>query len=268
MSQAEAARPSRNPGASHRAASALTRDPARSDRLIALAARCDPATVRRARRDLEAAGTIPPTPRRAQRTPLPRRPGRARLAVARGARTTREVAAAAGVSRSMAWRALHDRSTGLAELAAAVDALSVSAVTACAGCGTPVTFDPRRGPRRACSNRCSLAIGRELRREQQQTGESPNRWPPVTGLPKPPDFSQGLCTTVSPSRRTWWTSDDRDEREAAAHMCAACPVREPCEAWSLALPASDPAVYAGLTPAERRKRRREWLLAIARQVKG
>ena len=268
MSQAEAVRPSRNPGAAHRAAAALTRDPARSDRLIALAARCDPATVRRTRHELEAAGTIPPTPRRAHRTPLPQRPGRARTAVMRGARTTREVMNAAGVSRKMAWRALHDRTPGLADAAAATDALSVQATVPCAGCGTAITFDPRKGPRKACSNRCSLASGRALRQQQQASGESPNRWPPVTGLPKPPDFSKGLCTTVKPAQRGWWTSENRDEREAAAHMCQGCPVREPCTAWSLALPASDPSVYAGLSQAERVKRRRQWLLAIARQVKG
>jgi WhiB family redox-sensing transcriptional regulator len=182
--------------------------------------------------------------------------------------TPHQVAALAGVSRQAAWKALHDRSTGLAELAAAADALTVTALARCARCGTVITFDPRKGPRRACSARCGMALGRELRREQQQTGESPSRWPPVTGLPPAPDFSKGLCTTVKPDQRRYWTSSDPGEREAAAHMCAGCPVREPCTQWSLALPVSDPAIYGGMSADERRRRRRAWLEAIAQQVRG
>ena len=268
-SQAEAVRPSRNPGAASRAAAALQYDPARSDRLIALAANCDPRTARRVRRELEAAGEIPRTTQRAQRTALPRRPGRASLAVMRGARTTREVAAAAGVSRAMAWRALHDRRTTLAELAAATDQLSVQAAMPCPRCGTVITFDPRKGPRKACSGRCGMALGRAQRQRQRASGESPNRWPPpVPELPPAPDFSQGWCTRVKPHMRSIWTSSDPGDREAAAFMCSSCPVREPCEAWSLALPASDPAIYAGLSQAERVRRRRAWLLAIAQQVRN
>lgn len=104
-------RPSRNPGAASRAVTALTRDPARSNRLVAIEARADARTIRRIRMELEAAGSIPRTTERAQRTPLPRRPGRARMAVAQGYRTTREIQAAAGVSRSVAARARRVRRT-------------------------------------------------------------------------------------------------------------------------------------------------------------
>jgi len=82
------------------------------------------------------------------------------------------------------------------------------------------------------------------------------------------DFSRGLCTTVKPAQRRYWTSSDPGEREAAAHMCAGCPVRQPCADWSLALPASDPGIYGGLSQSERVRRRREWLIQIAAQVRN
>ena len=265
------ARSSRNPGAAQRAAEALTRDPAQSNRLIAIQARCDARTVRRIRTELEQAEVIPLTPDRTTRMPLPRRPGRARIAAARlgSSATPVTVASLAGVSRQAAWKALKNQLTGLAELAAATDALAVQATVPCGNCGTLITFDPAVTARKACSAACGIALGRELRKQQQASGESPNRWPPpVPELPKPPDFSQGWCTKVHPSRRGYWTSSDPGEREAAAHMCAGCPVRDPCADWSLALPASDPSVYAGLSHSERMKRRRAWLLQIAAQVRN
>ena len=265
-SQAEAVR--HNPGASQRAAEALLADPERGNLAIASAAGCSAWTVWAERRRLERLGQIPPRAASPGLRPGQQLPSRTRDAIAAGARTPRQVADAAQVSLQAAYKALKNRSTGLADLAAAADAISVQATVPCKRCGTVITFDPRRGPRRACSNRCSLAIGRELRQQQQATGESPNRWPPVTGLPPAPDFSQGLCTTVKPAQRRYWTSSDPGEREAAAHMCAGCPVREPCADWSLALPASDPSVYAGLSQSERVRRRRAWLLAIAAQVRN
>jgi hypothetical protein len=86
-------------------------------------------------------------------------------------------------------------------------------------------------------------------------------------LPPAPDFSRGLCTTLPATQRTWWTSSDHSERQAAARMCAGCPILAPCEAWAMALPAADnQAVYAGLLPDERLRRKREVLNAIAAQV--
>ncbi len=98
-----------------RAAAELISDPARSDRLIAEAARCDHATVHQLRRELEAAALIRPVPRalRAARTPPPRTPGKARLAIAAlGLRATAaQVAARAGVSYQAGWQALRAAST-------------------------------------------------------------------------------------------------------------------------------------------------------------
>jgi hypothetical protein len=86
-------------------------------------------------------------------------------------------------------------------------------------------------------------------------------------LPPPPDWSRGLCTTLPRHQRSWWTSDDLTERQAAARYCQDCPVLGPCEAWCLALPWSDrSAVYAGMLPGARQKRKREIRAEITRQV--
>jgi hypothetical protein len=68
--------------------------------------------------------------------------------------------------------------------------------------------------------------------------------------------------------RAWWTSADRSEREAAQRMCAGCPVLEPCRAWSVsaALPYSDSSIWAGMSAAERARKRREYLNELARQA--
>jgi hypothetical protein len=59
---------------------------------------------------------------------------------------------------------------------------------------------------------------------------------------------------------------DRDEREAARRACASCPVLEPCRAWSVCLPVTDPAIYAGQSQAQRLRRKREALRALAQQA--
>ena len=84
-------------------------DPARSNRLIAVSAGIRPEMVAAVRRALEAAGRIPriPVADRAWRAyPPPPVHHRARDAIEQGAATSREVADLAGVSMSMAWRAL------------------------------------------------------------------------------------------------------------------------------------------------------------------
>jgi hypothetical protein len=102
-------RTSRNPGAIDRARAELTRDAARSNRIIAAAAGVDSTTVQRARRQLEAAGQIPLTPQRVTR-PAGRRPPLARSAIAvLGVNATpRQVADLAGISIQAAWKALRD----------------------------------------------------------------------------------------------------------------------------------------------------------------
>jgi hypothetical protein len=77
-------------------------------------------------------------------------------------------------------------------------------------------------------------------------------------MPPAPDWERGLCTTVPRHQRMWWTSDDASEREAAARYCQGCPILQACETWSLALPWDDrSAVYAGMIPGQRLRRKRE-----------
>ena len=100
---------SRNPGAGNRARYELTRDPARSDEVIAPAARCTPQTVHAIRRELEDAGDIPRVPvsdRAPRKRPVP--PSRTRDAIARLGpdATPRQVADLAVVTIQMAWREL------------------------------------------------------------------------------------------------------------------------------------------------------------------
>jgi hypothetical protein len=91
--------------------------------------------------------------------------------------------------------------------------------------------------------------------------------PPRFTLPPPPDWSRGLCTTAPRYQRSWWTSADGTEREAARRLCAGCPVLAECELWSLALPWDDrSAIYAGLTPGERIRRKREVRDELTRQA--
>jgi hypothetical protein len=146
--------------------------------------------------------------------------------------------------------------------------VTVQAEAVCAQCGGPFTRDP--GQRRYCGQACALAAGRDRQAERQAQRIRPatERWPSPPELPPPPDFSQGWCTRVKPGMRSIWTSSVPAERRAAQYMCSSCPVREPCTAWSLSLPASDPSVYGGLSHHERIKRRRAWLLAIAAQVRN
>jgi hypothetical protein len=40
----------------------------------------------------------------------------------------------------------------------------------------------------------------------------------------------GRCTPCQGTTADWWTSDDWDERDAAAHHCQACPVLALCTA--------------------------------------
>jgi hypothetical protein len=53
-----------------------------------------------------------------------------------------------------------------------------------------------------------------------------------------------------------WVSDGAAQREAARRICARCPVRGPCYEYSLTLPATDSAIWAGLGPRERAALRR------------
>jgi hypothetical protein len=109
------------------------RDPARSDALIAIEARCTPQAAWRWRRDLEAAGVIErvePPQRAARQRTWP--PTLSRKAMECGASTPHEIMALApGVSYGAAWRALSraraisSPANRLPDAAAAMDSISV-----------------------------------------------------------------------------------------------------------------------------------------------
>jgi hypothetical protein len=295
---------SRNPGAGDRAAAQLRADPARSDLIISVAASCHPETVSRVRHALEQSGTIPVVPASA-RTPQSsrgRKPGTPRIALARAAHeltvsatasneqiaalsgtsvwaartarkrlesigyiphippsartrkpmpplrspardaiyalgpdaTPRAVADAAGISMQAAWKALQRTRPRLADAAAASDVLAVSRVPA----GMPLVLE--------------AALTR--------------RWPAIPDWPEPPDWSRARCATAPASIQGYWTSSDEAERGYARAICQRCPVREPCEQWSLALPYTDSAIYGGMSTHERHKRKRAYLQELARQA--
>ncbi len=99
--------------------------------------------------------------------------------------------------------------------------------------------------RRRLTNLGVLAPQRESRRAFPQH-------PPMPRSPR--ILMQGACAGhPSPG---WWTSDDRDEREAAKQVCAGCHVAQQCLSWALkAVPISDTSIYAGTTSSQRRRLR-------------
>jgi Transcription factor WhiB len=263
--------------ARERAAEELRRNPLRGDREIAAAAGVSRETVAKARHALESMFLI-------GKVPLSRR-GKTRWSPVREAIiahpdwTARQLAAEAHVSRDSVHKMRsRDRALGnrrLADAAVAVDSLSVLKIIPrpCAHCRQPHPFADGRA--RYCSPACAAAADRERKsRRQLDLGyqrpplADPDHPPPQHWeLPKPPDFSRGACTTAKPHMRGWWTSSGREEREAAATLCRSCPVLAECESWSLALPlGDDAAVYAGMTPAQRRRKRQALLKALAAQA--
>jgi hypothetical protein len=260
--------------ARQRAAEELRKDPVRSNYVIAQAAGCSADTVAYTRAILVSMyqiGDVPVSKR--ERRTMPLVPSRTRAAIMRlpPDATASKVARTAGVSIQAASRMLKV-TPRMGDVAAATDAITVLKIIRqpCLECGGPVPPGRRVYCRPECKRaaedrrqaRASAGLGQSL----PPAADPAHRPPVIPVLPPPPDWSRGLCTTVKASQRTWWTSEIRTEREAAALMCADCPVRPDCEQWSLSLPVSDPAIYAGMTPYERRKRRREWMLAIAAAV--
>jgi hypothetical protein len=69
-------------------------------------------------------------------------------------------------------------------------------------------------------------------------------------------LAAGLCTTHP--HPDWWTAAGRAQREAARHVCLACPALAPCHAWAVqAIPGSDQGIYAATGPVERARLRRQ-----------
>jgi hypothetical protein len=143
----------------------------------------------------------------------------------------------------------------------------------CARCSRLFTYERTGHERRYCSDGCRLAakIERNRVRYRETHGLPPAAEPPerprLPPMPPAPDWSRAFCQRAPSHMRPYWTSTIPAEREAASHACRTrCPVQAECELWSLALPLNDSAVYAGLSQAERRRRRLAIRDEITRQA--
>jgi DNA-binding transcriptional MocR family regulator len=83
--------------------------------------------------------------------------------------------------------------------------------------------------------------------------------PATPQLPARPELDGALCATVADPGL--WTSPRQADRAAAIRVCERCPVLDACRAWSMSLPTTDSAIYAGMNASERIAARRE----LARQ---
>jgi DNA-binding Lrp family transcriptional regulator len=250
-----------------RAEAELRRDPFRPDREIAAATAVSRNTVLRARDRLETAGVIPPRPH--PQSALSRVMAELRRDPAR---SDRAIAQAAGAHQADAWR-IRRRLQAIGTIPRTSDRVARPrrpgrALSAAAAL-------PQATPRQLADafdlpySSAKWALAEHARRHG--TTPAPRARPPVqipvTELPPAPDFSQGICAQVKPSMRSWWTSADKDEREAAARMCAGCAIQDDCATWSISLPWSDrDAVWAGMLPGERLRRKRELRDQITRQA--
>jgi hypothetical protein len=255
----------------------LQRDPYRSDATIAAALRCSPVTVFYARRVLERSGAIPHVPP-AHRIARPRPQSSAALAVAQGASDPRSVAGLAGVTLRTAQKHLQRTRPQQHDAAAATDSLSVRDDTPSPGSRATEALlaHPRRSNYAlAASAACDEATIRRARQRLERSNEilayltqdrtpkgppgqppGPIRKPPaIPSLPRPPDWSEGVCARVPRSQQGWWTSSDPVLREAAAELCATCPILIPCAEFSLSLPVTDSSVWAGQSQVERLRRK-------------
>lgn len=268
--------------ATQAAARVLITSPQLSDAALAELAATSPTTIASVRARLEQVGVIPRVPPSGRiARPRPQQPSAARDAIERLGpdATPRAIADAAGVSMQAAWKAWRKLNPPLTDAAAATDALtvvkmprmlddtaaaadaiSVQATITC-DCGTQFhvsTADAAARQRRFCSDACrdadSAARGHKPR---HRLADPSHPFPQIQSLPRPPDWSRGICAHVPPSQQRWWTSTDPILREAAASLCLGCPILLPCAEFSLALPVTDNAIYAGMSQAERLRRKRE-----------
>ncbi len=245
--------------ARERAEAALRSDPRWSDQVIARQAGVSAQTAARTRRLLEQAGQIPAIPvARRRRSPYPRQQSPTRLAILRGAVTSRQIAGQAGVSMQAAWKARRRHGQPASPLP--------PPVAECERCGRPFVIADRPGPgtgHKFCTDACCYQAHndrrRERRRAERAAAETPS-WP-VTGtlmetIP-PLVLMAGLCVTGDIPRHLW-TSDLEDDRELARAWCRVCPARIACGEWALrVLPRSDDCIYGGLDGRERRRLRRQ-----------
>jgi hypothetical protein len=274
------------------AALALLADAARSDALIAALTNVSYQSVANVRARLEATGrieAIPVTQRQQRPRPIdPQTPTRLAIASLGPCATPREVADAAHVSIQAAWRAIQRTKPALPDAAASTDSIRVQIIYPSPGAGA--TAELLRDPARsnyltAQAAGCDEATVRRARARLEAAGtllhvvteqrtpighrhhRGPMRHPPpIIDLPKPPDWSAATCQRVPFPVRAYWTSDARDERAYAATLCGRCPVLEACRTWSLALPVVDMAIYAGMSQAERLRRKRAAMRELAKQA--
>ena len=245
-----------NPGALQRALAELHADPYRSDRAIAAEARCEHRTVARAR--LADPAFSPPPAARAAR-PVPLRSAVHEL-VAAGL-PTREITAQLGITRSAVWKARHQIVTRhRGDAAGAADELQVTRVTGLASAAAAadefhvrlITESQQSVSRREADRRRAATAASRYPVPWKTTGYQEPR---IDELPRPPDWAAASC--AGHQHPDWWTSREQPEREAARKVCSGCPVLAGCLAWSLHLPATDTAVYAGLDHLDRRRLKRE-----------
>lgn len=276
-----------------RAAHQLTIDATASDERIAELAGCSRNTVAEARARLERLHIIPviePAGRIAR--PRPQRPSATAAAIAQlGADATpRQVADLASVSLQAAWKALAKVSPRITDVAAATDAISVSkmprqladaaaasdalsvlALITCTQClqtFTCSTADAGNRNRRLCSDACRDAEARERGRKPRPRVADYHQPPTIQTLAKAPRWELGVCANVPLDKRGFWTSSDRAEREAAAHMCRGCAIFDACQEFSLSLPVTDFAVYAGQSATARLRAKHDRLEMARQSVRG
>jgi hypothetical protein len=175
--------------------------------------------VHRLRHELEADGTIQPAAERIGRTPPPRRPGRARLAIGAAGpdATASQIASLAGVTYQAAWIALRQHRQ------AQQDAEAAAARARMAGA--------KRHPPRI----------REL-------AEQP---PDLTGA--------ACVSNRYLSPGAWTGNARRNDAQLALIICrTACPCLQACRSWALGPSATSvTGIVAGLPPKERRALRRQ-----------
>ncbi len=273
--------------AASRAEAELTRDPCRSNQVIAAHLGCSPVTVFYTRARLEATGQIPviPPPHRLAR---PRPLSTTAQVIAAGMTTPEQVAQAARVTLRTAQLQLQRTRPQLPDVAAASDAISVTDTTPSPGSRATeaLLLNPKRSNRNiAWQAGCEESTVRRARTRLERGGEilayvveerdwiapagpkpgEQRRPPAIPSLPPMPEEMRlgGLCVQpdLKPEHRYVWTSDREEDREIARRYCRACSVRMICQGWSLSLPVHDPAIYAGMSQVERLRRKHERLAA-------
>ena len=87
----------------------------------------------------------------------------------------------------------------------------------------------------------------------------PARFPEHAPLPRPPwQLTEGLCVAAGHPPPDAWTEPGHPDRQLARMLCReACHVAAACLEFALHLPASDTAIYAGTTAADRTALRRQ-----------